>query len=270
MKLSAQEKLALAATGYSSVRAMARELGITHQKLGRWLREGEAGGVKKIPDDFFTAEAINSFFAEHKNRVQETAKVTGAPALPVVPVYMERRHLDKTTPQGEPILGDRVIVNHAQFIRAPLRQEIMREAVKTKRFFAGGVRSFVDAVRYATQKVREEIAQGKRDPRGEKAAIKKYSANIMHKQSREMKIAEERYIQAVYTRGEDFRPGRDPDDVAMGIEQKLRIKHQTAAVGPKAVFAESYSFQLTPQRHENESTRPTRGNRGRIKGRGAK
>ena len=69
--LTQQDKLALALTSAGSMRSLAKQLGITHQKVGRWLREGEPGGIKAIPAA--ASQAIGKVFTHHVKLAKEVA-----------------------------------------------------------------------------------------------------------------------------------------------------------------------------------------------------
>ena len=84
--LSKQEKLALIMTSAGSMRNAASLIGITHQKLGRWLREGEQGGVSHIPDDPAIDYAINVAFSIHKDIARDQALSDGVPFNAKAPV----------------------------------------------------------------------------------------------------------------------------------------------------------------------------------------
>lgn len=103
-----QQKLALALTSAGSQRALARQLGVTHQQVGRWLREGEnlhidaAGNVPRNKDGTekryggapeWIAEQLNWVFDVHKKICKEQCRVDGTPYNQTVPVYIERRYL---------------------------------------------------------------------------------------------------------------------------------------------------------------------------------
>lgn len=104
-----QQKLSLALTSAGSQRALARELGVSHQQVGRWLREGEAlsidthgnmprnkdGSIKEygeIPE--WIAQQLNWVFERHCKICREQAYNDGFPYNATVPIYIERRWLN--------------------------------------------------------------------------------------------------------------------------------------------------------------------------------
>lgn len=103
-----QQKLALAMTSAGSQRALARQLGVSHQQVGRWLREGDPlhidadgsmpmnknGTLKRFggaPD--WIADQLDYVFDIHREITKEQAKVDRVPYNATVPVYTERRYL---------------------------------------------------------------------------------------------------------------------------------------------------------------------------------
>lgn len=90
------------------MRALARQLGVTHQQVGRWLREGEPlhidihgnmptnkdGSLKvygRAPD--WIDDQLNYVFDVHRDITKDQAKVDRVPYNATVPVYTERRYL---------------------------------------------------------------------------------------------------------------------------------------------------------------------------------
>lgn len=105
-----QQKLALAMTSAGSQRALARQLGVSHQQVGRWLREGEplhidsAGNMPTNKDGSLKLygaapdwidDQLNYVFDIHKQITREQANVDGVPYNATVPVYTERRYLSQ-------------------------------------------------------------------------------------------------------------------------------------------------------------------------------
>ena len=107
-QFSRQQKLALALTSAGSQRALARQLGVSHQQVGRWLREGEPlhidahgniptnkdGSPKvfgEIPE--WVDEPLNWAFAVHKEITRDQARLDGFPYNETAPIYLERRFL---------------------------------------------------------------------------------------------------------------------------------------------------------------------------------
>ena len=238
---TSQEKLALAMTSAVSMRSLAREMGITHQKLGRWLREGEPNGVKKIPDNVFIQAGINALFSEHKERVKEANKAFALPVSQKIPVYMDRKFLNKTTPDGEFILSDRVVARNTQYIRPDLRRDVIVSASKTDHYISATVQSTLDIIIYATRIVDEEIKAKKRSKRYRAEAIKSIAASIVHSKP---SLMQEKELRQFFTRTEALAVS-DPQKAASAIEKLLREKHESAIGAPGTVLAKAFVFQLS-------------------------
>lgn len=275
--LTSQEKLALMMTGASSMRALARDLGITHQKLGRWLREGELGGVKAIPRDPFTVEGIDAGFQHHKRIAKAVAKADGLPFDPNLPVFMMRKPL-KT---GE--LGDRVFVQGTAFIHSELREKILVNNARSKAFFGLTVRSEIDLHAYAeanavlvlekspskrrrntveslTEKIMESFLTkfGKVDVNGDALPVMGTAAQF----------------RMMFTEKESIAPGFSAVKAVEAIEANLKRKFEPASEFG-AGFAESYVFQLLPASYEqykrkSKAAKKTSASRKAIRGRGNK
>lgn len=223
-------------------------IGVSHQKIGRWLREGEQGGVSHIPDDPATTAAIDLAFEIHKDLAREQAKRDGVPFNAKAPVYVERKYLHKRDEKtGEPILGDRVISGNTEFIRQELRDEWIAGAVKSKRFYKVNVRSRVNLQAYFGDRAIEEIKSGRK-----RNTTPKRLANIMLKSFMEREKSEKgRIVNAqipfsFFTQSENTMPGAEPWRVVAGVEEKLAQKHSPAATGPGTRFAYEYLLQLIP------------------------
>jgi hypothetical protein len=157
MKLSAQDKLALALTSYGSTRALARDLGVSHQKVGRWLREGQRDelghliGAASIPAD--ALGAIDTVFQIHAELAREQAKIDRLPFNKAAPVFVERK-LMRTGEKGE-----RALAEHTQFIRPDLRVATFKQAAQSKKYLQGSVRSQIDLKRYFKQLAADKIRE---------------------------------------------------------------------------------------------------------------
>lgn len=248
MALTRQEKLALALTSAGSMRKLAAQLGVTHQKVGRWLREGEEGGVQAIPRDFFVTAAIDEVFREHVRATRTQANRQGVPFNAKAPVYVERKYLTKTGPKGERILGDRVISGNTEFIRQELRDQWIAGAVESKRFQKVNVRSRINLKRYSERIAGEEIDSGRR-----RGISKRKLAGILL----ERFVAKERYEKHrivdkvepfnLYTESIDMRPGTRAANAIYGVEHLLQERHLPATGERGTHFASEYLLQLLPK-----------------------
>jgi hypothetical protein len=142
--LTNQEKIALAITSYGSQRALARALGVTHQKVGRWLKEGLPGGVKTIPEPF--ADPIDRVFANHVGAAAAQAQADRIPFDPKFPVFMRR---------GEPMRnGDESKIfyaQHTEYLRPAARKAILRHVIATKKILKASVGSRIDVLKAVSQ-----------------------------------------------------------------------------------------------------------------------
>jgi hypothetical protein len=228
--LTNQEKLALAITSYGSQRALARALGVTHQKVGRWLKEGLPGGVKAIPEPF--SDPIDRVFANHVGAAAAQARADRIPFDPNLPVFMRR---------GDPLRnGDESKIFFAQnteYIRPETRRQILRNVIATKKILKASVGSKIDVLKAVSQS-------------GLASMREKYDQRKGKLKSPE--------VLPVFTKGIDVRGGavRMVDE----IEKYLREKHAPSA---KDIGTE-FLFQLKtvpnrgkskPKRSENKRRR---------------
>lgn len=290
MKLTPQDKLALALTSFGSQRKLADFIGVSHQKLGRWLREGQIDGVKAIPRE--ASAAIDLAFTVHRDIAKQTARAQGLPFDPKAPVYLERK------PRRDGQMGDRVFAEHTHFIRSGLRQEVIWSAQQSRKFLSVSVRSTVDIHRYAKRlAVAEKSRYRRRESvetltryiqagfekglltqarneavrqlgRGASESQLKRRADDIYAdlfQQRARQIDDRVAPQPIYTKYANISPmmGNRPDAIDE-VEQRLRQKHEpatTAAEGGKARdipgtrLADTLLFQLLPAKNAN-ATRP--------------
>lgn len=158
-RLSARDKLALALTSAGSERNLAGALGITHQKLGRWLREGEPEGIKKIPAD--AAPLIAQVWKMHKSLVREQAKVDNLPWSDELPVYAHRKKYYNRA-RKRVVTGNRVFVENARFIRRDLRMQYLHGMQSTGKFLAVHAGSYVNLYKYFRAVFDQLVATGQR------------------------------------------------------------------------------------------------------------
>lgn len=148
-------------TSAGSQRNLAALLGITHQKLGRWLRadyiddqgrtiierdaNGRRAGVVAIPPD--ALPLINDAFKYHKQVTREQARIDRVPYNPNYPVFYERpiARLD-----NRPSL--RFIANQTHFFRPRLRRDVITTVALTDKVIAFTVRSNINLYNYTKSK----------------------------------------------------------------------------------------------------------------------
>lgn len=259
MRLTSQDKLALALTSYGSERALARDLGVSARTVGRWLREGQfnedessddAGkriGVARIPD--YAAPFIDAIFVIHSELAREQAKVDGLPFNKSAPMFVER----KTTREGK--RGERAAAEHTQYVRPDLRVQSIKHAASSGVYLQASVRSRIDLKRYFKERAAEKIKE--RGWRMKPSELAKTMLNaFINKEAREKnRIIDKTEPFALFTQYEDISKRRsDPLEAALGIEDKLRKKHEPAIGSANTALAESYLFQLMPLRNNEKDT----------------
>ena len=119
------------------MRNLAALVGVTHQKIGRWLR-GEA--KRGIPPDVIPA--INAAFRYHKEITKAQAKVDRFPHVESAPMFVNR----PTLKNGKP--GERVYIENTQYISKALRDRYLSDLHKTKVMHAVSVRSEINLYSY--------------------------------------------------------------------------------------------------------------------------
>ena len=229
--LTNQEKLALAITSYGSQRALARALGVTHQKVGRWLKEGLPGGARAIPEAY--ADPIDRVFANHAGAAAAQAQADKIPFNPQYPVFMQK---------GEPLRnGDESKIfyaQHTEYIRPQARRAILRQVIATKKILKASVGSRIDVLRAVSQS-------------GLASMREKYDQRLGRIKSPE--------ILPVFTKSIDVRGGAVK--MVDEIEKYLREKHAPSArdVGTEFLFqlktVPGKRGKPKPKRSENKRRR---------------
>jgi hypothetical protein len=242
MRLAAQDKLALIRTGFTSDRAMARALGVTHQKLGRWLREGLDGGVKKIPDDPFTQRAIDISFYQHRLECQRQALKDQIPYLYQAPAFMFRKFLKRTDADGNPEKGSRVFVEDAHFIRDDLRNEILIQAAKTGDYYETMIRSLVDLYAYLQRSIDDEYKIKKK--RYYRREVAEYMTESIERKYGV--IIDQPMLGYVTTpHGALHMDALRADRREIGpLNNRLKEKHEPATSTPGTKFADTFIIQM--------------------------
>lgn len=254
MKLTPQDKLALALTSAGSMRNLAALVGVSHQKIGRWLREGHPDGVKAIPAA--AHEAINQAFLIHRDLAKQQARVDKLPFDSRAPVFMERKEMRN----GQK--GDRVFAEHTHFIRTGLRQEVIWNAQQSRQYMQVSIRSTVDMARYARRIAQEEI-KGRRAGTATLAQLTRYvQAGLEKRAAREIRAGVS--PQPIFTKYANISPAMgDRTAGVMTAESLLRRKHEPATTQaiegearpiPGTKLADQLLFQLLPAKRND--TRP--------------
>lgn len=283
MRLRLQDKLALALTSYGSMSALARDIGVSRSTVKRWLNEGRVNedessdragepiGVRQIPD--YAAPLIDTVFAIHTDIAREQARIDKLPFNKAAPVFVERKQL--RTGQK----GDRAIAENTEFIRSDLRVETIKQAAKAGVYLQASVRSRVDLKRYFKERAIEKIKERGWRMKPSELARSMLDAFITKEAREKNRIVEKGEPFAMFTQYENISPMRgDHLQAALGVEDKLRRKHEPAATGNNTALADAYLFQLMPRPSNDKpqvtaSTKPrsTRAaQRRHIKGAGPK
>jgi hypothetical protein len=195
MALSIQDQVALIYTSQGSQRAVARLLGISHQKVGRILKTGQEGGYK--PDapslrDAALRAQVELGFEQHRNIVRRQAQADRLPFNAAVPVFYRRLPrtvtveridprtgeivrvpvIDPATGKPRTVPGDRVAAQNVHFLSDKLRADWIARTARTGKFAAASVGSMVNLAVY---KKKGEAAQRGRGPRTDKAKASRRS-----------------------------------------------------------------------------------------------
>lgn len=206
------------------MRAMAGELGITHQKLGRWLR-----GETQVPADAFTSRGVTIVFNQHIARVKRANKIQDLPWLG--PVYLDRRPLR----DGKP--GDRVVIHHTQYLGADIRALIIAAVQGSREFFGLSVRSIVDLATYWNR------AEDAFKDSGRRIRTESEQANREHLR---YQIRTGLALKPIYTKYVNVGKYSNAGEAIRQTEQRLREKHEPAASIPGTVVADEILLQLYP------------------------
>lgn len=230
-------------------------MGVSHQKIGRWLREGEpsiidpytgltvrGAGAKKIPESAHAL--IDNAFEYHKSLSKQIAKSHKTPYLSGTPVFQFRKPLRT----GEP--GQRSFVLHTQYIRQHLRTQIFAGMKRTNKIHTASVRSTVDFVKYTGRIVDQKIKAGRKSGTRKQmiADLVTTFKSRFEGQSRDVVnniIAVENIKQTLFTPRTDFQSYITTDEAINDIENKLDQRHSKSATQ----FADEYIFHIIPQNY---------------------
>lgn len=275
MTFTLQEQLALMMTAAGTQRRLAGWLGITHQQVGRWLKEGEPGGVKQIPAR--AAAPIAFFFPEYVSIVKAICRRQGIPFLANVPIYMERQYLKSIRDAyGAPILGDRAFSGNTEHIRERLRRTWITAVVRSEKFHKVNVQSIVDLKLYFQAAAAEDIRVRKRIDTTVDQLADYIEEGFIEAESRRkgLDVDDGEIIDATipypfFTRNIVTVPGSVARQVADGVENYLREKHSPATGVPGTHFANKYLLQILPKNYVDKPQRRYAGRRN-TRGRGPK
>lgn len=216
-------------TSAGSQRNLASLIGVSHQRVGRWLTiggttpQGEPSRVKP-PDDPAILAAINQAFAIHTEVSRDQAKHDRLPFDPQTPVYNVRLPFD----DGRP--GGRTLIDHTHWMTDALRNRVVKSTVKQKRYVGISVSSMVNMRKYLKQA----------DERA-----KKFKPNRRQRHNRERMA---RAIREKIDLGHLFTPASStafhPDIVTGEINYNLRTRHEPATGEPGTTLASQILLQV--------------------------
>lgn len=243
----------MALTSAGSMRNLAKLVGVSHQKIGRWLREGltitdtETGEIKRdpraassIPES--AESSINLAFHIHNEITKDQARKDKLPYSAVAPVFVRRMPLR----DGKP--GARVLAANTSFIKPELRNQFLTAAQKSKKYIAASVRSTVNLRDYAKRAAATEIKQTGR--RITKAKLTQHILETLTRMDRV--IVPTDYEMPIYTRMENIGTGTETKRAISGITDQLRNKHEASAA-PDGL-ADQILFQTPTIRNEKPPT----------------
>lgn len=206
-------------------------MGVTHQKIGRWLREGQDGGAKRIPE--YALPEIDLAFAIHRDIAKAQARANHLPYTADAPVFVQRprmRKIDAKT--GEQMQGDRMIVSHTGFLSPDLRDRVIAAMHRTGQFIAVSVRSLVNLYSYLDIQPRYAETQ---------AGRKIFKLSMLKPfRAREIEDPGSNARAPLAMKRENISAGSDIGVALDGIHQKIRQKHEPHAgandVGTELIF----------------------------------
>lgn len=243
-------------TLFGSQRKLADALGVSHQKVGRWLREGEkatidpetgeqlkSAGIKQIPAE--ASGIINAVFDVYKQVTRQQAKVDGLFYDSRVPVFMNRPLMNN----GKP--GLRVFVEHTQYLRPEIRINFTALVQRTKEFILASYRSEINIFSYIGATPKESSANA--TPRATRSRQRRYTTAGLQKPAEQIIDAGGR-LMPIFTKYENISPGTSTGLVIKNLEAKLE-KHSPHAVK----LADMWLFQLksTPSQNETPAKKRT-------------
>lgn len=248
MPLTSQDKLALALTSAGSMRNLAKLVGVSHQKIGRWLREGQPNGARSIPAD--ATAAINVAFKFHSDIAKDQSKIDRTFYDPNIPVFFIR----PTLRNGQP--GERLAVNNTEYISQNLRDQIFRSLKKTKQIDNISVRSQINLRSYLGAKstasaatLSDKFTDRRQNENGEYKNEKNQFTLLGSFQNREAEKPGSGFIAPINTRMTDFKAKADVQLSLRNINSLLSSKHSPHAIA----LADQFLIQTLPGQYVNQS-----------------
>lgn len=227
-------------TSAGSQRRLAALVGVSHQRIGRWLREGQPGGVKTIPPEF--TQAIETAFELHAEVSRDQAAADHLPFNPDLPVFMSRpdmRKIDRKT--GQPMKGERAIVSEAQYMTPELRNRVIVSQQKSRQFSYVSVASIIDLYKYLKIDPDNPIEDGE----DRIQTVGMLNAFMF----REKYLGPTNAAAKLFTKKENIMPGTGAGLMLRSLNGKLSEKHEPHSV-PGMVGTELL-FKTLPDQFDN-------------------
>ena len=280
LSLTLRDKLALIYTSAGSTRNVAALVGISHQRIGRILHQGEPGWPnlsRKTLDDPGLHSAIDTALNIHDSVCREQARVDKLPFSEQTPVYYARMqyvakkavaHIDKKTGEiitrmvpildanGKPqmIACERAEAVNLHYLSDSLRNRWMASMHRSNKFYMASIGSTVNLKRYlkrgndapdaVKRRARQKHVSGKARSIAQKNAVEHFKREI----------AEERFTGRVMTPYSAFNGGFAWREVKQAIDAHIQQRHAPAAGEPDTSIADRVLFQLDT-RIQPEKTR---------------
>jgi hypothetical protein len=265
VKLTLQDRLALMMTGVKSQRELARRIGVSHQRVGRWLTIGGTlpdGSPSRVrePTDPAILAAIDRAWRDHKARVRARARADDLPYSSALPAQFERlrapvlqRVYDMETSrtytipvydsEGREVFepGARVVVRRSHWMRDELRNAVLAFAHNTGRYIGASVQSLVNLNKYL--KNADKIYRS--DTKGRLKGIPPTEKSLTNRAIFELERKLGVEFRPINTKMTMFGDPRIPADLAIyQIVRQLEQKHQPATFGiPGALYATEILLQ---------------------------
>ena len=274
---SLRDRIALTYTSAGSQREVARRLGITHQKVGRLLREEIAEGSRALKNPPDLDQRVANAYADHKRIVKAQAKKDGIPYRDATPVYQARLPpLPVTRPVIDPQTGEIIIdprtgkarrepvidprtglqqLRQSQRVQAPhlhwlsndQRAAFVRSMHSTGKFAGVAVQSLLNLKAYYRQA--EQRMRGVKRTSDQKRWRKEMRERIKAKEIQAASMMIEVYTKPVPM---DF----SADRVVKELNKQLRQKHEPASGDefPGSELAKSILLQIDTRSNDEKPT----------------
>lgn len=211
---------------------MAALMGVSPRTVGRWLRVGQPGGVQRIPRE--ARDIVNLAFSIHKDLARDASKRFEIPFTPDFPVYATRKPLNQIDPAtGQPMLGDRIFIENAQFLDSQMRQIVILDFALTGQMVTATVGSNLNLYRYYQETLAQRIEEQKRSrkagrlsPGALRAAMRDSFESTFGVSVRDLELQTE--IRPVYTKQRVIAPEFDIAKEVQAIEDHIKNKHEPA------------------------------------------